>query len=506
MMNYPRPQLKRKNWTSLDGEWTVNGEKTIVPGCLQSEKMHFEKVFHYEKDSKRVLLHFGAVDQVAKVYLNGQFLGEHKGGYLPFSFEVTDVVKTENLLTVEVEDTLDHTYPYGKQKKKRGGMWYTLVSGIWKSVWLEGVPREYIKSVKIRPDLRGVRVEETIVTDDGEIMIAERFDEKAPILWTLNFPHLYTRTLTYKEDEVEIYYALRTLEMKEVNGVNRICLNGTPIFLHGVLDQGYFGKGLFVPADPSEYEKEVLRMKELGFNLLRKHIKVEPEAFYYACDKYGMLVMQDMVNNGDYHFFRDTVLGTLGVQLKDQVDSLDERMRIFIEHSKETVRLLQNHPSVIAYTIFNEGWGQFNSDELYDTLKAVDNTRFYDSTSGWFKQTKSDFDSEHIYFRLKELKPQKRPLLVSECGGYSFNIGRKKKTYGYGACHSVAELTGRIEKLYQKMILPAISKGCCGCIYTQVSDIEDEINGLYNEDRTVCKVDAGRMRKLAKKINESMKG
>lgn len=504
-MNYPRPQMKRSEWLPLDGEWTVNGKPGLVPECRTEEKLIYEKNFTYRKQNDRTLLHFGAADQVAEVWLNGCYLGKHVGGYLPFTFEITEALQEENLLRVEVTDFLDHTYPYGKQRKDRGGMWYTPVSGLWKSVWLESVPETYISEVKITPDLKGANLEIRIVSSEGTETEQERIDIEAPELWTPEYPKLYTHTVKRGEDEVEIYFALRTVTVGKVNGVNRVLLNGEPIFLHGVLDQGYFRDGLLTPRDESEYEKDVLRMKELGLNLLRKHIKIEPEAFYYACDRLGMLVMQDMVNSGEYRYFRDTVLGTVGVSLSDRKKTTDARMEFFISHSEETVRHLCNHPCIIAYTIFNEGWGQFESDRIYERLKALDSTRLYDSTSGWFAQKKSDFDSEHIYFRLKKLRPRQRPLLVSECGGYSFNLDSQKETYGYGKCASREELADRIEKLYDKMILPAIAKGCCGCIYTQLSDIEDEINGLYSYDRTVCKADRERMLAIADRLRAEIR-
>ena len=212
-----------------------------------------------------------------------------------------------------------------------------------------------------------------------------------------------------------------------IDGVSRVCLNGRPVFLHGVLDQGYFSPGLMLPRDPEEYARDILRMKELGFNMLRKHIKVEPEIFYYYCDKYGMLVMQDMVNSGEYSFFTDSALGTLGVRMPDAAGEYDYRQRFFVEHCQKTVELLYSHPCVIAYTIFNEGWGQFDSDSLYDKFKEWDQSRLIDSTSGWFAQNKSDFDSRHIYFRTPKLKKggkSGRPLLISECGGYSLAVLR----------------------------------------------------------------------------------
>lgn len=564
---YPRPQLKRDGYQILNGTWTLDGEKIRMPFPPQAFLSGFQgKVGNqltYEKKFKlpdsftkeRVLLHFGAVDQVAAVYVNGKEVGYHEGGYLPFSCDITDaVLKEENTLVVKVTDTLSHDYPYGKQKKKRGGMWYTPVSGIWQTVWLENVPAQYITDVKLTPDLSGVDIEvnvaksaqATAISKDA-VFVSEKEEYNAgeekegftvelilengqrvqkkfegghgrlelsqitledgsayqPILWTPENPHLYSLRIMTKTDAVKSYFALRTINIEEKGGKQRVCLNGEPIFLHGVLDQGYYSDGIYLPAKPEEYEKDIQRMKELGINFLRKHIKVEPEYFYYACDRMGMLVMQDMVNNGPYSFLFDTAFPTIGMKKrKDTKGSIQgKRKEIFIKHSKETISYLYNHPSIIAYTIFNEGWGQFHSDTLYDLVKEWDPTRVVDSTSGWFAQKKNDFDSEHIYFKVIPLLPKKRPLFVSECGGYSMaaagHMYSRYASYGYGTCADGDALTKEIANMYEKMILPYIKDGVCGCIYTQLSDVEDEINGLYTYDRKVCKVNKETMKKLA---------
>lgn len=498
-MNYPRPQLVRKSWQSLDGEWLMNNKTISVPSCQIEEHLTYEKHFEYVKEKEVTLLHFEGVDQIADIYLNDNYIGKHIGGYLPFSFDISKyVIEGDNYLKVVVKDELDHTYPYGKQRKDRGGMWYTPVSGIWKSVWLEQVPKRYIESVKINSDLTGVNLKILINEDSNIFVKEERIDIESPELWTPENPKLYYHTLKEDEDEVEIYFALRKIEIKNINGINRVCLNNKPIFLHGLLDQGYYYPGVMTPMNFDAYKEDIKFVKDLGFNTLRKHIKIEPEEFYYECDKQGILVIQDMVNSGDYHFFKDTVLGTLGLKLSDKKKQ-DERMDFFVEHSKNTITHLYNHPCIIAYTIFNEGWGQFNSDDLYKELKMLDPSRLYDSTSGWFKQNNSDFDSEHIYFRLKNLKPKIRPLLVSECGGYSLNLNNQNKSYGYGSCKNAKELTDKMIWLYEKMIIPAIKDGLAGCIYTQASDIEDEINGLISYDRKTIKVEE-RLKDIATKI------
>ena len=558
---HPRPQLRRRIFQMIESGWCLNGRDICVPFPPQAPlseyegdigtKLCYEVSFVLPESfaKERVLLHFGAVDQVAEVFVNGVCVGTHEGGYLPFSFDVTEVVSRTgvNRLEVKVTDELSKAYPYGKQSQTPGGMWYTQVSGIWQTVWLENVPMQYIGEVRLTPDLEGVLVELsdgdvreatvgktksvsedetgfTVIIDLGEgETLTESFpgtvgyvrlagvnsDNGTPVvpkLWTPETPHLYTVKIKMGVDEVEAYFALRTLGQERIDGKLRLTLNGEPVFLHGLLDQGYFPEGIYLPCCEEEYEKDILRMKELGFNLLRKHCKVEPEWFYYYCDVHGMLVLQDIVNSGGYSFVRDTVLPTVGFQKRREVRKVtsegERRRRDFFEqHMKDTITHLYNHPCVVGYTIFNEGWGQFEADRMYEIAKKTDPGRWFDTTSGWFAKKKSDFDSRHVYFRIKKLKGKEKPLLLSECGGFSYQIKEHcyspDKSYGYGTCRSETELTGRITEMYRRMVLPAIREGLCGCIYTQVSDVEEEINGLYTYDREVCKVDKEAMRRLA---------
>jgi len=533
---YPRPQLRRNSYYRLNGIWD-NGITVPFPpqsrlsgyGKRIGSRFTYSRKFELPEDflKNKLLLHFGAVDQIAEVYVNGIKVGGHKGGYLPFTLDITDAYQAgENQLLVKVTDTLSRKYPYGKQRKKRGEMWYTPVSGIWQSVWLESVPENYVENIRITPDLTGINLEvETkaleyvvkIHTGEGEIKKIFRdkqvridFAEEGiePVLWNPENPYLYELQIQAGEDRVESYFGLRSVDIREISGRNRICLNGNPIFLHGVLDQGYFSDGIYLPASEEGYRFDIQKMKWLGFNALRKHIKIEPECFYYMCDKMGMLVMQDMVNSGRYSFLRDTALPTLGfVRKKDTRRFLNKQHRnFFIQHTRETLEHLYNHPCIVYYTIFNEGWGQFDSDNIYDLVKGLDSSRIIDTTSGWFRNNKSDVESTHVYFKEVDFEETERPHILSEFGGYSFIL--KEHCYslhhqhGYGFYENVEALTERIVKAYEKMVLPGIEKGLCGSVYTQLSDVEDEVNGLYTYDRKVCKVDGTRMQEISKRIDE----
>lgn len=553
-IKYPRPQMRREKYILLDGEWECNGLKIQVPYPPQSElsgyrgpvedQLSYKKTFYLPEKycDGRILLHFGAVDQICQVFVNDKYVGEHQGGYIDFTLDITEYVYIgkENLLSVEVEDKLDYDYPYGKQSKNPAGMWYTPVSGIWQSVWIEPVPVNYISEIRIKSTMKAVNItvsthgqntgyqvkvysknhryvsEYTSVRgEDVQITLRalqEGWIDDQPGLWDTENPNLYDIEIITKSDFIKSYIAFRTVEIAKVNHRRKLLLNKKPLFLHGVLDQGYYQDGIFLPAELKEYEKDILRMKELGFNTLRKHIKIEPEAFYYYCDKHGMIVIQDMVNSGQYNQLRDTILPTIGAKyMTDKLNTSKDRKRkdFFIKHCKDTVNKLYNHPSILIYTIFNESWGQFESDRIYAMLKKLDPSRLYDSTSGWFAQLHSDFDSVHIYFRNAILLPKVRPMLLSECGGYTLKVEghlfKKDKIYGYGGCQDKKELSNKILKMYNKMVLPAIPLGLCGCIYTQLSDVEEEINGLYTYDRQVCKVDVGIMQYISSRIDLELK-
>ena len=543
---YPRPQMRRESYISLSGKWSlsVKGKRGVeslgeieVPFPPESrlsgierelkkgEQYIYEKRFTVSEDlqGKKLMLHFGAVDQTARILLNGWEIGKHEGGYLPFELDIADfTVSGENVLEVEVTDNLNHDLSWGKQRRDRGGMWYTPTSGIWQTVWLEIVPKNHISSLKFTPDLSSVTIEiegglpnKTLTLKESGKVYELDCDEITieldnPKLWSPESPYLYEFILTDGCDTVESYFALRTVTAEKINGTSCICLNGKPYFLHGLLDQGYYSDGIYTPASPDGYLFDILKMKELGFNTLRKHIKIEPELFYYYCDKYGMIVMQDMVNSGNYSFLIDTALPTAGIKKGISHKATPRRRDFFLKDSEQTISLLYNHPCVCYYTIFNEGWGQFDADENFARLKALDTTRIFDATSGWFAEKLSDVQSEHIYFKKLDLKSNpEKPLVLSEFGGYSYKIKEHAfnldKTYGYSFFKDGEKFEEALEKLYLDEVIPMIERGLCATVYTQVSDVEDETNGLYTYDRQVCKVSPDRMIKIAREIDHSFK-
>ena len=548
-LSYPRPRLWRDSFFSLDGEWELafhKGEETpdelpwrirvpfppesslsgIGRGPDTGERLFYRKRFSLPEGFclTRTVLHFTAVDQVAEVFLNGTSLGCHTGGYLPFSFDVTECLKEENELTVCVKDELDRALPYGKQRKKRGGMWYTPFSGIWGSVWLESFPKTGIYGIRAVGDDKSVTLTVeaegpvTLSYLDGERETTVTFEKSVTLtpvsahLWSPDDPYLYHATLRTAEDEARTYFALRKIEAGIVRGKSRILLNGEPVFLHGILDQGYFADGISTPATPEEYEKDILRMKSLGFNMLRKHIKVESEAYYSLCDRHGMVVCQDAVNNGGYSFLWQTALPTVGMKRIPSFLLLKSKRarEIFARHTEEMLAHLSFHPSLLLFTIFNEGWGQSDPKPLYERLKKKYPYLLFDSASGWFRTPYTDLRSDHVYFKPVRARygKVKKPVFLSEFGGYSLPVPGHTfpsgKNYGYTVCHSGKELTERLSRLYLNEVSPAIEKGLSAAVYTQLSDIEDETNGLYTYDREVLKVDAAAMLHIKTKLDGAL--
>ncbi len=537
---YPRPQMARDSYLSLCGEWELFRNKEESPlgrikvpfppesrlsGIEQTlktgERFIYKKMFSVPSDflNERTLLHFGAVDQIAEVTLNGAPLGTHVGGYLPFSFDITEHIHVgENTLVVIASDDLDTELPYGKQRKKRGGMWYTPTSGIWQNVWLESVPANAFRSLRLTPTLQEITIEveggeneKTLVIETESGAVTHTFvggkttvRMEDPQRWSPESPYLYHFTLTDGKDTVRSYFALRTIGTTEVNGKQYLTLNGKPYFFHGLLDQGYFSDGIYLPASPEGFRYDIRSMKSLGFNMHRKHIKIEPDIFYYECDKQGMIVFQDMVNSGKYSFLIDTALPTIGMKKGVSHRATPRRRELFETACEETLALLYNHPCVCYYTIFNEGWGQYDADLLYEKYKAMYPDYIFDATSGWFEETKSDVKSEHIYFRKLDMKESDRPLVLSEFGGYSFKIPEHSfnltNTYGYRFFNDKEAFSRAIEALYGEEVTAMLERGLCASVLTQVSDVEDETNGLLTYDRQILKIDPDRMRAVSQAL------
>ena len=540
---YPRPQLKRNNYVNLNGDWDftvssasalpIDFDRTIrVPFCPESTlsgiEAHFDEgsYLFYRRtfprpEGQRVLLHIGAADQELTCYVNNTEIGSHEGGYEAITFDITHALQAENTVVLRCRDDLrNQSYPYGKQVMKRGGMWYTPVSGIWQTVWLESVPENYVNRIDIQVTLDSATItlepalEGKVICEGKEYALADGkavITPEAPRLWTPEEPNLYEFTVEAGDDRFDSYFALRTLEIKTVGEYPRLCLNGKPYFFHGLLDQGYWPDGLFTPAAPECYAQDIAAMKALGFNMLRKHIKVEAEEFYYRCDKLGMVVFQDMVNNGDYNFLRDTVFPSFLSQHKDDRNMHPDpksRQR-FLDGMEAAVNQLKNHPCICYWTIFNEAWGQFDSTPVYRRLKELDSSRFIDTTSGWFRGSESDVESLHIYFDMwHRLKKSEKTIVLSEFGGFTYaapdHIFNTKNTYGYGGCKTPEALTEKLRRIYEERVIPAAKKGLCASVYTQVSDVEDEINGLLTYDRKVIKPDEDTMLDIARQLRKAV--
>ncbi len=544
---YPRPRLRRGSYLNLNGSWSLTvrspegqvlAETAIrVPfppeSALSGVGRHFPegawlcyaRTFRLPEDfcRGRVLLHIGAADQETEIRVNGDTVGPvHLGGYDPMTADVTDrLTAGENRLEIRCRDDLRRDWiPHGKQRLRRGGMWYTPVSGIWQTVWMESLPEGGIRQLDVTVTDRQAVLDTgdpahtghvTVTAPEGTVTLPLTggravFAPDRPRCWSPEDPYLYRCTVELPGDRVESYFALRQVDIRQVDGVARLCLNGKPYFFHGVLDQGYWSDGLFTPATPECYAQDILAMKAMGFNMLRKHIKVEPERFYYDCDRLGMAVFQDMVSGGRYGFVWDTALPTLGLRrLPDRPDNRRSAVReAFRRDMTAAVTRLRNHPCVCLWTVFNEGWGQSRAGEAYGLLKALDPTRPVDTASGWFAVRQTDVDSRHVYFRRVRLRPGKKPLVLSEFGGISLPVpghtANPGRTYGYGRCESREELTARLEELYRQQIAPLIPKGLCAAVYTQLSDVEDEVNGLLTYDRRVTKPDPARLRAVAREL------
>ncbi len=693
---YPRPMLARGSYYNLNGLWeyavtdggadsfpaisagtAVSREELTAaapaeydgrilvpfsPECALSgvnRKILPEQVLWYRRklpsvplrDGERLLLHFGAVDQHAWIYVNGSYVGEHHGGYLPFACDITNALHIRpdsdaDILTVKVIDLTDTSYhSRGKQKLEPSGMYYTAQSGIWQTVWMEAVPENYIKRIAFRPDYddskirmklysetdeevtytiyapcidtdayrdgaanlqmrsdhhqrsvhteiptdhnqhsargeipadcnqhsarreipadrnqRSVRGEiptdrhqhsvrretEDIDTEEtafasasavptytteepspqseilltGKAVTNHAFSVSLPDFapWSPEEPYLYYVTFETSRDRVQSYFAMRKCALQSgADGVPRMYLNNRPYFQTGLLDQGYYPESLYTPPTDEAMTADILSAKALGFNMLRKHAKIEPDRFYYHCDRLGMLVWQDMVNGGStykdwYVTYLATAMNQLHIRPGDRFRRLLSRREKsgrdeFTAEVRDTVRALGSHPSIVVWVPFNEGWGQFDTLKICSLIKKMDPDRLIDHASGWFDLGGGDIQSIHYYFFRYRFKPERRrAMALTEYGGYSWSVPghcTHDEEYGYQKYSDSASLTAAFQRLITDTILPSVREGLAAAIYTQLTDIESETNGLYTYDRQLCKMDSETVRECNRRMKEA---
>lgn len=566
LAEYPRPQFERKDWICLNGEYdyAVTGDtadapkkydgKILVPFSVESElsgvgkallpeqRLWYRRKFTVGKEfsGKEALLHFGAVDWQCSVWVNGKLVGEHTGGYNPFTFNITDVItEGENELVVKVFDPTDAGHQQrGKQILVTKGFWYTATSGIWQTVWLEPVNRCRIDSLRLVPDIDegvirinikrtckcGGKLYAKVLEGDRVVFDSEIADKAAiPVpdarLWSPETPFLYTLLLTLdcngEKDEVSSYFGMRKFSIvKDSAGIPRLGLNNKPYFQRGLLDQGYWPESQLTPPTDEAMIFDIEKMKELGYNMLRKHIKEEPLRWYYHCDRLGMLVWQDMISGGQYiGNVLAGVLPNINIHVKDSKYKSFKRdkpewRQEFKDELFGMIDNLYNCVSICCWVPFNEGWGQFDAKEIGTAIKNYDPSRFVDHASGWHDQGGPEFKSIHKYILPVHAPTARRtagrPIVLSEYGGYSWNIvehaWNPKRSFGYIMFKNSEKLSAAYKRLHESQVIPLINKGLCATVYTQVSDVEFEVNGIYSYDRKILKLDADTVRAVNAKL------
>lgn len=561
---YPRPQFVRKDWLCLNGLYDyavtdANAEmpelydgKILVPFAIESvlsgvekplmpgQRLWYRRFFTLDDRfiGKQVILHFGAVDWLCKVYVNGVLAGGHQGGYCPFSLDITENLKPdENELTVRVYDPTDKGWQQrGKQVLETKGFWYTATSGIWQTVWLEPVEAVHIECIKLTPDIDNsmLIIKTTVIGADdftvkatvsaggtmvfqGDINSDAKIDVPEPLHWSPETPFLYDLKLELffhgrLFDTVKSYFGMRKFGIgTDTKGLPRLMLNNKPYFQAGLLDQGYWCDGGLTPPADEAMVYDIQTMKNLGFNMLRKHIKVEPLRWYWHCDRLGMIVWQDMVSGGAYiGSMLAGVIPFLGVNVRDNAYTRFKRGKPeareqFRKEMFEVIDSLYNCVSIGCWVPFNEGWGQFDAKQIGEQVKAYDYTRVVDHASGWHDQGGPELKSVHRYIlRVKLPKPEQRPFVLSEFGGYSRiiedHVWNKKKSFGYRMFKDKNALTAAYKKLMEQQIIPLVEKGLCATVYTQVTDVENEVNGILTYDREIIKLDEETVRQLNGKL------
>ncbi|MGY8688681.1 MAG: glycoside hydrolase family 2 protein [Verrucomicrobiales bacterium] len=550
--DYPRPQLVRQVWGNLNGLWdyAITAKdaskpeswdgKILVPYAIESALSGVGKAVGGENrlwyrtpftvpDPWRedgLLLHFGAVDWHAVVMVNGKKVAEHKGGFTPFNVNISEALieGEEQELVVSVWDPTDDGYqPRGKQVKDPKGIWYTSVTGIWQTVWLEPVPESSISRLKTVPDVDASALQVT-VNGQGptegfrvKVQVLARRDQVAegtgalgealtlkinePRLWSPNDPFIYTLRVHLMDendgivDSVISYTGMRKISVgKDANGVNRLLLNNEPLFMLGPLDQGWWPDGLYTAPTDQALRYDIAMTKQLGFNMARKHVKVEPDRWYFWCDVKGLLVWQDLPN-GDKHIGPDD----------PDIERSAESEANYRREYQEMVEALHNHPSIVVWVPFNEGWGQFKTDEILAWAKALDPTRLVDGPSGWTDRGTGDIHDVHQYPgpAMPPLE-ENRVAVLGEFGGLGLplpgHLWWDKRNWGYRTYQTKEELWSNYQRLMRKLF-PLIRDGLAAAIYTQTTDVEGEVNGLMTYDRKRIKFDVAAMSELNKKVH-----